>query len=51
MDDISITSDHVWYDWIKLYDPISKQFPEEKIYPGWYLGPTIYVCPALTAHF
>ena len=29
---ISIIADHAWYDWIKLYDPIGKQFPEENMY-------------------
>ena len=28
MSDISIISDHAWYDWINFYNPVSKQFPE-----------------------
>ena len=32
---ISIISDHAWYDWIKIYDTVGKQCTEEKIYLGW----------------
>ena len=46
---ISIIADHAWYDWIKLYDRVSKQFPEEKIYLRRYLEPDIDVGLAITA--
>ena len=48
-DEISIIADHVWYDWIKFYDPVGKQSPEENIYLGRYLGPAIDVGPSPTA--
>ena len=47
---ISIIADHAWYDWIKFYDPVGKQFPEEKMYLGRYLVLAIDVGPALTAN-
>ena len=46
--DISIIADHEWYCWIKFYDPIGKQIPEERIYLGRYLGPAIDVGSAVT---
>ena len=49
-DDIIIIADHAWYDWIKFYDPVGKQFSAEKMYLGRYLGPSIDVGPALTAN-
>ena len=47
---ISIIADHEWYDWIKFYDPVGKNFPEEKMYLGRYLGTAIGVGPDLTAN-
>ena len=47
--DISIIAEHVWYKWIKFYDPFGKTFPEDKTYLGRCLGPEIDIGPALTA--
>ena len=47
---ISIIEDHAWYDWITFYDPVGKQFSEENMYLGRYLGPAIYVGPTITAN-
>ena len=48
MSNIITIADHAWYDWIKFYDPVDKQFPEEKMYLGNYLKPAIDVDPSLT---
>ena len=45
--DISTVESNGWYDWIKLYDPVSNSFPEYKYYFGHYLGPEIDIGPAL----
>ena len=45
---ISIIVYHAWYDWIKICDHVVKQFPEENMYLGRYLGLDIDVVPALT---
>ena len=49
-DNIIIITDHAWYDWIKFYYHVGKQFPEEMMYMGRYLGPAIDVDPDLTAN-
>ena len=49
-DNIIIIADHAWYDWIKFYDPVGKQFSAENMYLGRYLGPSIDVGPALIAN-
>ena len=45
--DISIIAYHAWYDWIKLYNTVGKQIPEEKMYLVWYLRTAIDVGPTL----
>ena len=47
-DNSSITAYHVWYHWIKFYYLVSKQFPEENMYLGRYLGPAIDIGPTPT---
>ena len=36
--DISTIASNGWYDWIKLYDPVSNSFPEDKYDLGRNLG-------------
>ena len=48
MANISIIADHSCYDWIKFYNPVGKEIPEENMYLGHYLGPAIDVGPDLT---
>ena len=47
-DYISTISSIGWHDWIKLYDPVGNNFPEDKYYLRCYLGPQIYIGPIVT---
>ena len=50
MDGTIIIADHSWYDFIKFYDHVSKNLPEEKIYLGQYLVRAINIGPAITSN-